>query len=310
MLTTLASVNSAASAMTLLTPTLRLQQAATASRHALSIQPPIQCTTSPCYCKPAFQAIRFQGPIYPIRLGHVDDVDAFPLLEWLPYCTWDGRWQRYGSGHHSTELTVPHTDIEAALQALVAAGLKQLDPINTFWLSVDEAAADRVTVWLADSMFGLTRLHDRLRAWTAVEYNRVGWPAQSSFTCARPDLQRTLSALYEFGFSERPPAVEGKECDQRSLARRWSSAALLRGRDGAKERTSRIAPRNGSASKGENKPLFARDTLMHVTTSSSGSTAASGQSSAMEVTNNVEAANQPIGDERKEETMQEKNSVV
>lgn len=69
---------------------------------------------------------------FTLLIGHVDDIDATPLADWLPGCEWSGQWPRHESGNHSTELTVGRTDVDHALLTLVAAGWKQLAPQNIY----------------------------------------------------------------------------------------------------------------------------------------------------------------------------------
>ena len=271
--------------MTLLTPTLRQQMSATAARHvsqpppALScstdshsrraqvdvVKPPptsLSCTTSPCFCKPSFQALPFQAvnfraPAFPLLVGHVDDIDDTPLRDWLPGCRWTGEWRRYLCGHHSTELSVSHADIDEALRRLTAAGWKQLQPLCTYYLVVDELQPERVTAMLRDV------LHTSLKAhmpWVEYSARLLGYPAQASLSCARHELHRTLSGLHELGYGEQPPDVEGQEMSahSKSVQRRWSSAALLRDRDGRRKRALAVLPRTGNVSEGEERPLVKR----------------------------------------------------
>ena len=254
---------------------------------------PLSCSSSPCFCKPSFQAERAPTAEYHIRVGHVDDVEASPLREWLPGCQWKERWQRYESGHHSTELLVAHYDIDHALRALLAAGFKQLNPINTFRLLVDEAQPDRVRVSLRVASNG-SSWRDKMPWIDSKGVFLLTLPMQAEFSCARPDLHRTLSALYEQGFAESRPDEEGYESS--SCVRCWSSAALLRGKDGKKQRTWRVTPRIGSKSEGEKRPL-----LKQVNSNSSRNSMDAKQSRSMEPTSAVEATHQPVADESKEE---------
>ena len=268
------------SRMTLLTPTLRQQMAATAARHASQTPPALSCatasrttqtpsasrpppptslscSTSPCFCKPSFRLPTLDGPAS-LLIGHVDEPDDTPLREWLPGCSWTGEWRRYACGHHSTELTVEHAGYDQALRRLTAAGWKQLSPPSTFYLVVDEQQPERVTAMLRDALHS-TSLQAHM-AWCAFGPRLLSYPAQSSLTCARHELQRTLSGLHELGFGERTPDVEGRElsCSSKQLQRCWSSAALLRGKDGSKRRTLVATPRAGSVGKREDRPLVKR----------------------------------------------------
>ena len=322
--------------MTLLTPTLRLQLAATAAmplRFCYDNQPPpppialgsrpsstsgnvetavpnqppltvLSCSTSPCFHKPTFQAIPFHGPTYPILIGHVDEPDATPLLEWLPYCKWDGTWKQYACGHYSTLLSVPYHDIDHTVRTLVAAGWKQHCPLHTFSLFIDDNLPDYVTARLHDHLH-CTALRE-LMPWIA--YSGVRVMRQSALTCERHDLHRTLSALYELGFGERPPDVKGgREVSESGSngQRWWSSAALLRGRDGRKRGVERELPRTGSVSKGEGVPLIKRSRVKTGSFTSDSNTSCStsatvDESPAVAAPTGAEVKQLSAADERKE----------